>query len=647
MPQIHLLDKAVSELIAAGEVIERPASIVKELLENSIDSGATSVTVEIKSGGKQLIRITDNGCGISPDDVPKAFLRHATSKIQTEPDLEHIATLGFRGEALASICAVSKIELLTKTAEEQFGTRYTISGGEGGELEETGCPDGTTILVREIFYNVPARLKFLKKDVTEGNAIQSIVDKIALSHPEISIKFLRDGKRVLNTPGNGDRFSVIHAVFGREFASTLMPVDYKAGSFPVNGFASVPMKSRANRSMQHFFINGRYVKSKTCCTALEEAYKGSIMVGKFPACVLNLELPFEMVDVNVHPSKIEVRFTDERAVFEAVYFAVKSAIAQQSRLSAVPRETEIVKPHVERVLSQPQELDQIGLKSGVRPTPQPISVSAPPSQLRDSGFNYQVRKKEPVPQKESSFSFLKKESFAPAGNIAGQRSAPKRLEDRIIPETPEMPKSSEVVLTKEQSKHQPEKEARPVYRIIGELFKTYILAEVEDQLVMVDKHAAHERILYEKLKQEAGNLDRQVLLAPVSVTCSVEEHECILANAETLERLGFLAEDFGGSSVLIREIPMVLDREAVEDVFGDILNNLMKNKRDVSPQVLEELYHSMACKAAIKANDVNSPAELERLFERVYFDEAIRYCPHGRPVAITMTKERFERQFGR
>lgn len=647
MPQIHLLDKAVSELIAAGEVIERPASIVKELLENSIDSGATSVTVEIKSGGKQLIRITDNGCGISPDDVPKAFLRHATSKIQTEPDLEHIATLGFRGEALASICAVSKIELLTKTAEEQFGTRYTINGGEGGELEETGCPDGTTILVREIFYNVPARLKFLKKDVTEGNAIQSIVDKIALSHPEISIKFLRDGKRVLNTPGNGDRFSVIHAVFGREFASTLMPVDYKAGSFPVNGFASVPMKSRANRSMQHFFINGRYVKSKTCCTALEEAYKGSIMVGKFPACVLNLELPFEMVDVNVHPSKIEVRFTDERAVFEAVYFAVKSAIAQQSRLSAVPRETEIVKPHVERVLSQPQELDQMGLKSGVRPTPQPISVSAPPSQLRDSGFNYQVRKKEPVPQKESSFSFLKKESFAPVGGAAGQRSAPKRLEDRIIPETPEMPKSSEVVLTKEQSKHQSEKEARPVYRIIGELFKTYILAEVEDQLVMVDKHAAHERILYEKLKQEAGNLDRQVLLAPVSVTCSVEEHECILANAETLERLGFLAEDFGGSSVLIREIPMVLDREAVEDVFGDILNNLMKNKRDVSPQVLEELYHSMACKAAIKANDVNSPAELERLFERVYFDEAIRYCPHGRPVAIIMTKERFERQFGR
>lgn len=647
MPQIHLLDKAVSELIAAGEVIERPASIVKELLENSIDSGATSVTVEIKSGGKQLIRITDNGCGISPDDVPKAFLRHATSKIQTEPDLEHIATLGFRGEALASICAVSKIELLTKTAEEQFGTRYTISGGEGGELEEIGCPDGTTILVREIFYNVPARLKFLKKDVTEGNAIQSIMDKIALSHPEISIKFLRDGRRILNTPGNGDRFSVIHAVFGREFASTLMPVDYKAGSFPVNGFASVPMKSRANRSMQHFFINGRYVKSKTCCTALEEAYKGSIMVGKFPACVLNLELPFEMVDVNVHPSKIEVRFTDERAVFEAVYFAVKSAIAQQSRLSAVPRETEIVKPHVERVLSQPQELDQMGLKSGVRPMPQPISVSAPPSQLRDSGFNYQVRKKEPVPQKESSFSFLKKESFAPAGNTAGRRSAPKRLEDRIIPETPEMPKSSEVVLTKEHSKHQPEKEARPVYRIIGELFKTYILAEVEDQLVMVDKHAAHERILYEKLKQEAGNLDRQVLLAPVSVTCSVEEHECILANAETFERLGFLAEDFGGSSVLIREIPMVLDREAVEDVFGDILNNLMKNKRDVSPQVLEELYHSMACKAAIKANDVNSPAELERLFERVYFDEAIRYCPHGRPVAITMTKERFERQFGR
>lgn len=646
MPQIHLLDKTVSELIAAGEVIERPASIVKELLENSIDSGATSVTVEIKSGGKQLIRITDNGCGISPDDVPKAFLRHATSKIQTEPDLEHIATLGFRGEALASICAVSKIELLTKTAEAQFGTRYTISGGESGELEETGYPDGTTIVVQEIFYNVPARLKFLKKDVTEGNAIQSIVDKIALSHPEISIKFLRDGKRVLNTPGNGDRFSVIHAVFGREFASTLMPVDYKAGSFPVSGFASVPMKSRANRSMQHFFINGRYVKSKTCCTALEEAYKGSIMVGKFPACVLDLELPFEMVDVNVHPSKIEVRFTDERAVFEAVYFAVKSAIAQQSKLAAVPRETEPVKPHVERILSKPPELDQIELKSAARPTPQPISISPPSGQLRDSGFNYQARKKEPVPQKESSFSFLKKESFDPIRKAAQQGSVPKKLEDRIIPETPQTPEQPEDRLEKEQIQHKPEK-ARPFYRIIGELFKTYILAEVENQLVMVDKHAAHERILYEKLKHEAGNLDRQVLLTPVSVTCSVEEHECVLSNTETLEKLGFFAEDFGGNSILIREIPMILDREVVQDVFGDILNNLMKNKRDVTPQVLEELYHSMACKAAVKANDVNSPAELERLFERVYFDEAIRYCPHGRPVAITMTKERFERQFGR
>lgn len=650
MPQILLLDKTVSELIAAGEVIERPASIAKELLENSIDSGATSVTIEIRAGGKQLIRVTDNGCGISPEDVPKAFLRHATSKIKKEPDLEHIATLGFRGEALASICAVSKTELLTKTPDTAFGTRYTISGGEEGVLEETGCPEGTTINVRELFYNVPARLKFLKKDVTEGNAVQSVVDKIALSHPEISLKFVRDGKRVLNTPGNGDRFSVIHAVFGREFAAALMPVEDQAGKLPVSGFASIPMRSRANRSMQHFFINGRYVKSKTCCTALEEAYKGSIMVGKFPACVLNIDLPYDSVDVNVHPSKIEVRFSDERAVFEAVYFAVKNAIAQQSRLTAPPQQAGQVRPHVERVVFQPEEVRQTELSKAPASSRAGIKLTAAPAGgLRDSKFTYQVQKTE---QTAPAFASLEKETSA---QPAKQNGSSPRLQDRIIPEEMREPVSrraeDEAEPERERALSNPaaqeRKEERPAIRVIGELFKTYILAEADGQFVIVDKHAAHERILYERLKREAGDLDRQVLLSPVSLSCSVEEHECILSHLDVLEKLGFFAEDFGDSTVLIREIPVILDRQSVTEVFGDIVNNLMRNKRDVSPKALEDLYHSMACRAAIKANDDNSPAELRELFEQVYFDEAIRYCPHGRPVVMTVTKERFERQFGR
>ncbi|HIZ55190.1 MAG TPA: DNA mismatch repair endonuclease MutL, partial [Firmicutes bacterium] len=346
MPKIIQLDKHVSELIAAGEVIERPASIVKELLENSIDAGATSVTVEIQRGGVQYIRITDNGCGIAPEDVPVAFRRHATSKVRNEEDLGKIATLGFRGEAMASICAVSRVELMTKTPENQMGVRYVIQGGEEQESIQVGCPDGTTVIVRDLFYNVPARLKFLKKDVSEANAVQSVVDKIALSHPEVSIKLIRENKTQLHTPGNNDLYSVIYAVFGRDFAKTMMTVDSSYNGTQVKGFISIPMESRSNRSMQHFFVNGRYVKSKTCMAALEEAYKNSIMVGKFPACVLNLSLPYDQVDVNVHPSKIEVRFTNERIVFDGVYFAVKNAIRQQSQLDNAQEVP--IKPHVMR-----------------------------------------------------------------------------------------------------------------------------------------------------------------------------------------------------------------------------------------------------------------------------------------------------------
>ena len=638
MPKINLLDKNVSELIAAGEVIERPASIVKELLENAVDSGATNVTIEIRRGGKSLIRVTDNGCGIAAEDVPKAFLRHATSKISDQDDLDRIGTLGFRGEALASICAVAKVELLTKPAEQEYGTRYLIQGGEEISLEPYGCSAGTTILARDVFYNVPARLKFLKKDVTEANSIQSIVDKIALSHPEVSFQMLRDGKQVLHTPGNGDLFSVIYAVFGREFATSLMKVDsnYKV---KVTGFTSIPTQTRSNRSMQHFFINGRYVKSKTCIAALEEAYKGSIMMGKFPACVLNLSLPLDSVDVNVHPAKIEVRFSDEQAVFEAVYFAVKQAIAKDNQLTQQPEQPQ-VKPHIERVVFHPRQQEQTVL-------PKKIT-------FQQSKPNYHSEPKPPIDQQ--NYQFLNRSSF--------QKKQPEQqpvshLENRIILEEPlpEEPKPESVLTPEQLVSAQPpqqqetvvmESQQQPEIRLIGELFQTYILAEIDNMFVAVDKHAAHERILYEELKAQNDHpMERQLLLTPIRLTLTREEYGCVLDHLEQIQHMGFLAEDFGDRSILIREIPLVLDQHNSKDVFEDLVDNICQNKKDITPKVLDDLYHSMACKAAIKANDHNTPEELYQLLQRVWTDESIRYCPHGRPVILTFTKERFEKQFGR
>ncbi|MBC5787247.1 DNA mismatch repair endonuclease MutL [Clostridium facile] len=633
MPKINLLDKNVSELIAAGEVIERPASIVKELLENAVDSGATNVTIEIRRGGKSLIRVTDNGCGIAAEDVPKAFLRHATSKISDQDDLDRIGTLGFRGEALASICAVAKVELLTKPAEQEYGTRYLIQGGEEVSLEPYGCSAGTTILVRDVFYNVPARLKFLKKDVTEANSIQSIVDKIALSHPEVSFQMLREGKQVLHTPGNGDLFAVIYAVFGREFATSLMKVDSNH-KVKVTGFTSIPTQTRSNRSMQHFFINGRYVKSKTCIAALEEAYKGSIMVGKFPACVLELSLPLDSVDVNVHPAKIEVRFSDEQAVFEAVYFAVKQAIAKDNQLTQQPEQPQ-VKPHIERVVFHPRQQEQTTLpKKATFQQSKPDYHSEPEPSINQENYQFLSRS-----------SFQKKQP---------EQQPVSRLEDRIILEEPlpEEPKPESVPtpepLLQQQETVVMESQQPPEIRLIGELFQTYILAEIDGMFVAVDKHAAHERILYEELKAQNDHpMERQLLLSPIRLTLSREEYGCVLDHLEQIQHMGFLAENFGDRSILIREIPLVLDQHNCQEVFEDLINNICQNKKDITPKVLDDLYHSMACKAAIKANDHNTPEELYQLLQRVWTDESIRYCPHGRPVILTFTKERFEKQFGR
>ena len=645
MPHIQVLNKQVSELIAAGEVIERPSSIVKELLENAIDAGSTAVTVEIKHGGITYIRVTDNGCGISREDAPTAFLRHATSKVRTEDDLSSIGTLGFRGEALASICAVARVEMLTKRPEDPFGTRVTVEGGEIVGCEEAGCPDGTTILVRDLFYNVPARLKFMKKDVSEANAIASIVDKVALSHPEISVRMIRDNKPEMLSPGDGNLLNAIYAVLGKEFAAGMMPVEYELGGVGVRGYCSLPMKSRANRSMQHFFINGRYVKTRTAGIAMEEAYKNSIMIGKFPACVLNLSLPLSDVDVNVHPAKIEVRFVNERAVFDAVYFGVKSALAKNDTFGA---NKEPVKPASPAFSAQSGE--QLPLREKPKETPvpshpsvyapsapkaqktQPEARTVPSGRLADPGNVLYSPSTKPG---EQPFRYIPGELSEPA--------SPKEPEAPVPATQPqEEPPAGEPVLEAPAAA-----EERPSLRVVGEIFKTYILLQCGEEFAMIDKHAAHERILFEQIKSGKRALDRQVLLSPSVVTLSKEEHAAVMEHLALMEKLGFTIEDFGSSTVLVREVPVILDQADVTQTVGEIAENIRSMKKDAGPQVLEDLYHSVACKSAIKAHDDNDIEELTRLAQEVYENPDIRFCPHGRPVVITMTRQEIEKKFGR
>ena len=608
MAQIRVLPKEVSELIAAGEVIERPASIVKELIENSIDAKASSITVEIQNGGIRFIRISDNGCGIASSDAPTAFLRHATSKVKEKNDLDNIGTLGFRGEALASVSAVAKVELMTKTKDEELGTYLRISASEIDEVRETGCPDGTTITVRDIFYNVPARLKFLKKDVTEANAVASIVEKIALSHPEISIKFIRDNKVIFITPGDGELLSAIYTVFGRDFANGMLPVEYEFNGIKVKGYTSKPMFHRANRSMQHFFINGRYTKTRTCGIALEEGYKGAMMVGKFPACVLELEMPFDRVDVNVHPAKIEVRFVDEHAVFDAVYFAVKSAIAKDNELISHATETkkeekitppDIATPFSNKWVSAVQE----SIPTVVKPKPD---------------FDYKSFAASHKDMKDVRTVF---EFHSPV------------VEELKMQKEPEIPK-------------QEEKESLS-FTVIGEIFMTYILVQTDEEFVIVDKHAAHERILYNKLKNDFEELDKQLLLTPVTVSLSRQECETVMKETELLSKLGFTVEDFGLNTILIREVPAVASKADSKEMFMDVVSGLLQNKKSNLPEKIEDILHRIACRSAVKGHDKNNIAELCDLVNTVFSDDNVRYCPHGRPVMVRYTKKEIEKLFGR
>lgn len=632
MAKIQVLDKHVAELIAAGEVVERPASVIKELMENTIDAGAKHVSVEIRDGGVSYMRITDDGCGIHREDVATAFLRHATSKVRTEEDLDAIGTLGFRGEALASVAAVAKVELTTCAKGEMVGTRYVIHGGEEILIEDAGCAEGSTFVVEDLFYNIPARMKFLKKDVSEGNAVAGVVERLALSHPEIAVKFIRNGRVELQTPGDGQVLSCIHAVFGKQFASTLMPVEYAVGGVRVSGYVCKPENARPNRTMQHYFVNDRYVKTQTGAVAVERAYKGMIMAGRFPACVLFINLPAETVDANVHPAKIEVRFINEKPVFDAVYYGVRSALESRStiRQMELPREPEkpVAPAYVPKSASITPVVTILPAKPAV-PVPDP----APAKRLSVFDLAVDDRPTAAVTLADST------------GRAEPKLAAPAVSLEELPAYAPEKP---EPVLDP-QVKPEPEQvvmEQAPEIQVLGELFKTYIVTQMGESLFIIDKHAAHERILYNRLKAQA-RVDEQMLLSPVAVTVSREEHSALLEAVAELKTAGITLEDFGGQCVLVRTFPMILSGTDIDSTIREIAAGFVGGSREVQSSKLDWIYHSSACRAAVKAGDNARPAELLELAKQVLLDDAVRYCPHGRPVCVEMTRKELEKQFGR
>ena len=665
MSKVKLLDKHTAELIAAGEVVERPSSVVKELVENCIDAGASVITVEIKHGGSSYIRVTDNGEGIAPDDVPTAFLRHATSKIRVGTDLDSIATLGFRGEALASICAVSKMELITRTAESDVGVHYVIEGSDEAVNEEIGCAVGTTIMVREMFFNTPARRKFLKSDKTEGNAIAAVIDRVALSHPEISFRFVREGKQVLLTPGDGKLRSAIHAVYGREFTSGLIPVKYSYNNVSVEGFVSKPVNSRPNRAMQIFFINGRYVRSNTMQRALEEACKGAVMIGKFPACVLGISLDCSAVDVNVHPAKLEVRFTEEKPIYEAVYFAVKSSLAEFD----APRDVEL--PPVRKVNTAPNMHEYSGVQINLHDSMR----SQKPDHFTPAVSHHEEERNRPVWNGENNAEKVSDPGAAVSMRNAGFVPPPPTYEEAVCAAEPEIhgtlpPDFSEneqvIVSEKPEDREHPaiaqEKPApdvvteitentdsfiMPEYKIVGEIFNTYILVESGGELILIDKHAAHERLIYERLLRQRENPDSQMLLTPIPITLDKHQYDAVTQSIELLAGAGFEVEDFGMGTVLLRSVPTILSGDDAEGAFLEIAGQLRSGQTSVTTEKIDWIYHTIACKSAVKGGDRNLPGELAELVLTLIGNPDVRYCPHGRPIFVSLKQREIEKYFGR
>lgn len=675
MAHINILSKEIAELIAAGEVIERPSSVIKELVENSIDAGAKHITVEIKNGGTTYMRVTDDGCGISFDDVSSAFIRHATSKIVTKEDLDNIYTLGFRGEALASVAAVSKVEIMTKQKVDTYGTLYKIAGSQEISHEKSGCPDGTTVIIRDLFFNVPARAKFMKKDVSEANAVSNIVQKITMSHPDIAIKMIRDNRMEFNSSGDGELFSAVYAVFGRDFSRDLMAVDHEYEGIHVSGYIVKPLYARTNRTFQNFFVNKRYIRSRLCSTAVESAYENMIMTGKFPACVLLIDMPPADMDVNIHPSKAEVRFTNEKKVADALYFAVKNALISGGLIyefeiksrsdwdKIIPEEdqsiqkefiltpiaemakAELAKKEAEREKTEQESAETEGMTRGeylraryeqVKDHPymsEIIQFDNGPDSVSITGeriFNTQPENSEEsdISEKTSEvrsagendgFKYINSDSF---GTHTGRVTA-------------DIPKNTEI------------KNEIPEIKIIGEAFGLYIIAEAEGKMIMVDKHAAHERIIFERLKSRNCRQYSQALLNYIKVLLTAEEFDAMENNSDFLEEMGFSFDFAEKPFITAKAVPTFIMEMDMEGIICEVADNLLKHKQNPQTGILDDMLHTMACKAAIKAHDKNSPEEMKSLVEQVFMDENVRHCPHGRPVMFTMTKANIDHQFKR
>lgn len=754
--RINLLDKHTAELIAAGEVVERPSSVVKELAENSIDAKAAHITVEIRDGGISYIRITDDGCGIARDDVKKAFLRHATSKVLSEEDLSRIGTLGFRGEALPSIASVARVDMLTKTKDEPVGTLYRIHGSEEVSFDDAGCPDGTTITVKDLFYNTPARMKFLKKNVSEANAVADVVERLALSHPEVSFRLLREGKEVILTPGDGKLISAIRAVYGKEFSSSLIPAEYSDSGMSVHGYISKPVYSRPTRSMQTFFVNGRFVRTGTGAAALSEAYKNSVMTGKFPACVLMIETPFEFVDANVHPAKTEIRFADERKIFSLVYYAAKNAlISGDTRKEAVlktdgglkkpPRPFEKPKDYSLRPSAYQTNIESLFSVGKAKPggddtgrryddsdtdtnTNTNTDTTAPGGISGSTAFNRpfsdgDVRTKdsgggkEDFPRyvtggydgltRENPVSLAEKGVFydsgrlsRPAGGLSGfssENSADidiyvddngsgatdieksgedgnehKKTDDDIagkavskfLADGENIGNTENVTNAPDDYNRRNDVESDGGYddngygddivpskkdvqiKLMGEAFNTYIFAQVGQKILVIDKHAAHERMIFDRLRSQKWERASQQLMSPIRVRLSRAQYDAVINNISVLRDAGIDVEDFGDCDLLVRGVPLLTDEGDISSLLEETAQKLIEN-RSTESGYTEWVFHSVACRAAVKAGDHSEPQELKALIKRIVEDDSIRYCPHGRPVAFYITRGELERQFSR
>ena len=656
MPAIIQLPAHIANLIAAGEVVERPASVVKELLENAVDAGATKVTIEIRDGGMTFLRVTDNGCGMEPEDAKTAFLRHATSKLRRAEDLGEISTMGFRGEALAAIASVSRIDLLTKPAGAIAGTSLHLEAGVITQSGEAGCPEGTTIIIRDLFYNTPARMKFMKSDSVEGSRVTAAVQLQALAHPQVAITLVRDGKNILSTPGDGALQTAVYCVYGRDFAN-MTQVESHWDSYRLTGYVTKPTDSRPSRNFQTFFVNDRPVKSKLLISALEEAYRNQLMVGKFPACVLHLELPANTVDVNVHPAKTEVKFLNEKAVFDCVHYGVLAALnktpdrpqVQFARQTAStpqpvqPRQEAAPKQNFFRTMT-PEEYKTFSAAMKDAPQPNPQAARAAAEKIvktvpdRAVLHSPVVIPGEPIPVPPRPAAKPQERKMDTLPPLPAEPEMPKAPEIPVPPAEPEQPE------TVQQELDMP---TVPDWHLVGELYRTYILIEQGEDAFLIDKHAAHERILFDKLKANQEAISSQTLLSPLAVRLTPTAAGELLSNTAMLEELGFRLEEFGDSTVLLRQIPMDLNpssaAEAVESLAADLLNG----RREQKDTVRDELLHTVACKAAIKAGWVTDEQELYAIAKTVMEREDLKYCPHGRPICITLSKKQVEKQFKR